>query len=103
LSRMEAACGPPAPPGGVQLFSSPYPPRSRHTHNLLTCHLRFLYRLSHTVTDKFRERLGISTFPRFPQPKIFPVSLTACPRRGYNRFANAFQSSESQVARQAKV
>src|ERR1700740_2801793 len=35
---MAAAWGPPAPPGGVQLFSSRCPPRSRRTHNPLLPH-----------------------------------------------------------------
>ena len=38
-SRMAAACGPWAPPGGAQLFSSPCPSRSRRTHNLPSCSL----------------------------------------------------------------
>jgi|HubBroStandDraft_4_1064222.scaffolds.fasta_scaffold17039_2 hypothetical protein len=37
LSRMEGAGGPVALPGKVQLFSSPCPPRSRRTHNVLSC------------------------------------------------------------------
>ncbi len=34
LSRMAAACGPLAPPGAAQLFSSPCPRRSRLVYNL---------------------------------------------------------------------
>src|SRR6266853_3191972 len=54
LSRMVAACGPPVPPGGVQLFSSLCPPPSRRTHNLpkrshAVANPCSLYGLSHTV------------------------------------------------------
>ena len=44
LSRMAVACGPPAPPGGAQLFSSPCPPRPRRitlptcSHSTLSAH-----------------------------------------------------------------
>jgi hypothetical protein len=55
LSRMAVACGPSVLPGVVQLFSSPYPPRPRRTHNLVSCrnmvaNRRFPFGLSHTVS-----------------------------------------------------
>jgi hypothetical protein len=64
LSRMAAACGPPVPSGGVQLSSSPCPPRSRRTHNLPSCshvvaNLRILYGLSRTVSTRQSTPFGL--------------------------------------------